>query len=93
VPLSELHRAAGNIARADELIDGAMVYFERENAANSMRRASNAWAYAVVLLRSGRVEEALQELEIVPERYLRNSWYVSRSPLYRVLWETTGSTS
>ena len=90
VPLSELHRAAGNIARADELIAGSMVYFERENAANSMRRASNAWAYAVVLLRSGRVEEALQELEIVPERYLRNSWYVSRSPLYRVLWETTG---
>ena len=90
VPLSELHRAAGNTARADELIAGAMVYFERENAADSMRRASNAWAYAVVLLRSGRVEEALQELEIVPEYYLRNSWYVSRSPLFRVLWETTG---
>jgi tetratricopeptide (TPR) repeat protein len=90
VPLSELHRAAGNIDRADTLIKGAMVYFERENTANSMRRASNAWAYAAVLLRSGRVEEALQELEIVPEYYLRNSWYVSRSPLFRVLWETTG---
>jgi len=90
VPLSELHFAAGNIARADELVKGAMVYFERENAANSVWRAANAWAYAAVLLRSGRVEDALQELEIVPESYLRNSWYVSRSSLYRLLWETTG---
>jgi TolB-like protein/DNA-binding winged helix-turn-helix (wHTH) protein/cytochrome c-type biogenesis protein CcmH/NrfG len=90
VPLSELHRADGNIARADELVAGAMVYFEREDVANSVWRAANAWAYAAVLLRSGRIEDALQELEIVPASYLRNSWYVSRSPLYKMLWETTG---
>lgn len=90
VPLSELHRAAGNIVRAESLMKGAMVYFERENAANSIRRASNAWAYAAVLLGSGRIEDALTELEIIPDSYLRNSWYVGRSPLYRLLWETTG---
>jgi len=90
VPLSELHRTAGNTARADELIEGARVFFERENDANSVWRAANAWAYAAVLLRSGRFEEALQELQFVPDGYLRNAWYVSRSPLYRLLWETTG---
>jgi TolB-like protein/DNA-binding winged helix-turn-helix (wHTH) protein/Tfp pilus assembly protein PilF len=78
VSLSELHRSAGNVNRADELINGASEYFERENVGNSVWRASNAWAYAIVLLRQGNIQRSLDELKLVPQSYMRNSWFVSR---------------
>lgn len=81
-PLAELNLAVGNQARATKLIDGAIAYFEREVANGSVWRASNAWAYAATLNQSGELTRALAELELVPVAYLRNSWYISRAPLF-----------
>jgi tetratricopeptide (TPR) repeat protein len=80
-PLAELHFAAGNAERAKELVAGAKAYFEREITKGSVWRPSNTWAYSAVLAQSGMTTSAVMELEHIPAGYLRNAWYVSRTPL------------